>query len=79
MTALQVQLELQISTSPQRKLEKMNQCECFLQGVLQDSLRDSVVQKLKGLCQSVEKPFTFREINFKSVPVPGMEFMSLKF
>jgi len=45
--------------------------EVALQGALRDSSKDQLMQKLKALCYSYELPFQYREIVFKSPPIPG--------
>ena len=49
-----------------------NKYECLLQGVIPDSEKEILVEKLRGICYELETPFKHREMIYKSTPVPGI-------
>mmetsp|Transcript_38 Transcript_38/g.36 ORF Transcript_38/g.36 Transcript_38/m.36 type:complete len:257 (-) Transcript_38:165-935(-) len=56
----------------------LNQTETVLQGVIADSAKEVLNQKLRGLCYCVEQPFCHREIVCKSIPIPGIAQTELR-
>jgi hypothetical protein len=44
-----------------------NKSECLLQGVIQDSSKEALLEKLKAICYVLEAPFRYRERVYKSI------------
>jgi hypothetical protein len=46
--------------------------ECSLQGIIEETSKNLIRERLKAFCQIIEKPFSFKEISFKYNPNPGL-------
>jgi hypothetical protein len=49
----------------------MNKWECLLQGVILDTAKDTLVERLRGICFELETPIKVRERMYKTPPTPG--------